>query len=566
MADIESSADIDPSAEVFMPGTTARRPHVADPTSANEDAPLTGADRAALGRIAELVAGGAEEQVLFTAAAAEIGGLVGADRSWLVRFDRDAAVVVAAHGVEAVPEERWSLTRDLRRLRDAGQGLRFVLSSPSNTFPGGLAADGLQHAVGVPITVQGRVWGAAIVAVLRDEPFPADAEPRMTLLARIVATPLAGARHRADFERLAREQAALRRVAALVERRVEPDVVFEAVATETATVLERPASLLRYEEEGIYSIRAMSDGPLGVGLRVVYDPGCIAWRVQRSGTCERIDDYTEVPTAKFAHEIGLHAIVGAPINVDGTLWGVLTAMSFDGPAPVGTEIMLAQFASLCAAALANATTRPELSASRARVVAAADESRRRLQRDVHDGAQQRLAQTVMTLKLARQALDVARDADARAGLDLVDEALRQAERASAELRDVVRGILPAALARGGLEAGLRSLVADFPLPVDIRVAVPRLSPAVETTAYFVVAEAVTNVVKHAQATYARVGAGMDGETLEITVTDDGVGGADSAGGSGLVGLRDRVAARDGTLDVESPQGAGTMLRIRMPAF
>jgi signal transduction histidine kinase len=120
------------------------------------------------------------------------------------------------------------------------------------------------------------------------------------------------------------------------------------------------------------------------------------------------------------------------------------------------------------------------------------------------------------------------------------------------------------LARGGLEAGLRSLVADFPLPVDIRVAVPRLSPAVETTAYFVVAEALTNVVKHAQATYARVDAGLDGETLEITVTDDGVGGADSSGGSGLVGLRDRVAARDGTLDVESPQGEGTTLRIWMP--
>ena len=383
----------------------------------------------------------------------------------------------------------------------------------------------------------------------------------MTLLARLLATPLAGARHHVDFERLAKEQASLRRVAAFVERRVEPDVVFEAVAREAATLIGQPASLLKYEEEGVHSIRAMSEGPLGVGLRVVYDPGCISWRVKRSGTCERIDDYDEVLTAKYAHELGLRAIVGAPINVDGALWGALTAMSFEGPLPVGTEVTLAQFASLSAAALANATTRPELTASRARVVAAADESRRRLQRDVHDGAQSRLAQTVLTLKLARQALGT----DAGEGSELVDEALRQAERASIELRQVVSGILPAALARGGLEAGVRSLVADFPLPVDIDITVPRLAPPIETTAYFVVAEALTNVVKHAQASYARVTATMDGDALEITVSDDGVGGADSAGGSGLVGLWDRVAAREGTLEVHSPSGEGTTLRVRLPA-
>jgi len=561
MAYMKTSADIDPSAEVFMPGMTARRPHVADAAAPMDDAPLTGADHAALGRLAALVARGAEEQALFTAAAEEIGRLIGADRSWLVRFDHDAAVVVAAHGVAAPVDGRWPLTRDLRRLRDAGQGLRFELTSSHATFPGALAADELRHAVGVPVIVHGRVWGAAIAAVFRDDPFPADTEPRMALLARLLATPLAGARHRVDFERLAEEQASLRRVAELVERRVEPEAVFAAVANETATLFGQPASLLRYEEDGVYSIRAMSEGPLGVGMRVVYDPGCIAWRVKRSGTCERIDDYSEVPTAKFAHEIGLDAIVGAPINVDGALWGVLSSMSFDGPLPVGTEVMLAQFASLTAAALANATTGPELSASRARVVAAADESRRRLQRDVHDGAQQRLAQTVLTLKLARQALDP----DAVAALELVDEALRQAERASAELRETVRGILPAALARGGLEAGLRSLVADFPLPVDIAVAVPRLAPALETTAYFVVAEALTNVVKHAQASYARVTATMDGDTVEVTVSDNGVGGADASGGSGLVGLSDRVAARDGTLKVHSPPGAGTTLRVRLPA-
>ena len=543
-----------------MPSMAARRPHVADATTTIDDAPLTGADHAALGRIAALVARGAPDEVLFTAVVEEIGRLVGADRSWLLRFDHDAAVVVAMQGAATPVEDRWPLTRDLRRVRDAGQGLRFVLTSDSARFPRELDADGLRHAVGVPIIVHGRVWGAAIAAVHRDEPFHEDTEPRMTLMARLLATPLAGARHHGDFERLAKEQASLRRVAALVERRVEPDVVFAAVAREAASLIGQPASLLKYEEEGVYSIRAMSEGPLGVGLRVVYDPGCISWRVKRSGTCERIDDYDEVLTAKYAHELGLRAIVGAPINVDGALWGALTAMSFEAPLPVGTEVTLAQFASLSAAALANATTRPELTASRARVLAAADESRRRLQRDVHDGAQQRLAQTVLTLKLAREALD----ADARAGADLVDEALRQAELASTELRETVRGILPAALARGGLEAGLRGTVADFPLPVDIDVSIPRLAPAIETTAYFVVAEALTNVVKHAEASYARVTAAMHGDAVEIAVTDDGVGGADAAGGSGLMGLRDRVAAREGTFELHSPPGEGTALRVRLP--
>jgi GAF domain-containing protein len=350
MARSTTPAGVDPSAEVFMPSMTARRPHVADATAVREEAPLSGADHAALGRIAALVARGAEEAALFTAAAEEIGCLVGADRSWLVRFDPDAVVVVAMQGAATQVDSRWPLTRDLRRLRDAGQGLRFELTSAFGTFTGGLAADGVRHAVGVPIVVHGRVWGAAIVASRREEPFREDTEPRMTLLARL-----------------------LRRVAALVERRVEPEVVFAAVTTEAAKLFGHPASLLRYEEEGFYTLRAMSE-ELGVGMRVPFDPGCIAWRVKRSGTCERIDDYDEVPTAQFAHDIGLRAAVGAPINVDGALWGVISSLSFDGPCPLGTEVTLARYASLSAAALANASTRPELSASRARVAAAADES------------------------------------------------------------------------------------------------------------------------------------------------------------------------------------------------
>jgi signal transduction histidine kinase len=213
----------------------------------------------------------------------------------------------------------------------------------------------------------------------------------------------------------------------------------------------------------------------------------------------------------------------------------------------------------------------DLLASRARVVAAADEARRRLQRDVHDGAQQRLVHTVIALKLARDALT-----PGSPPRRLVEEALRNAELAGRELRDVVHGILPAALARGGLPAGIEALLDSVALPVDVRVDAPRLNPGVERTAYFVVAEALTNVVKHANAsraavlihvdTHADIDADIqvDGAALVVEVRDDGVGGADPAPGSGLTGLRDRVEAGQGRFAVTSPRGRGTVVRAVLP--
>ncbi|MDT7742152.1 MAG: hypothetical protein QOE59_1230 [Actinomycetota bacterium] len=225
----------------------------------------------------------------------------------------------------------------------------------------------------------------------------------------------------------------------------------------------------------------------------------------------------------------------------------------------GVETRLTQFAELAAVAIANAETTAKLTASRARVVATADETRLRLQRDVHDGAQQRLVHTIIALKLARDAL-----ADWSPATDLVDEALANAERANSELRDIVHGILPASLTRGGLRAGLESLVADLTFPVDLRVTAPRLPTATETTAYFVVAEALTKMVKHAQAHHARVQVNLDGDTLAIEVYDDGVGGADPTRGTGLIGLRDRVDAAEGALAITSPASHGTTLQVTLP--
>ena len=246
--------------------------------------------------------------------------------------------------------------------------------------------------------------------------------------------------------------------------------------------------------------------------------------------------------------------------VDGRVWGVMVATSPEaGSLPADTESRLENFTELVATAISNIQAREEVAASRARIVAAADDERRRVVRDLHDGAQQRLVHTVITLKLARRAVEHEQD-DAAA---LVTEALDQAERATAELRELAHGILPAALTRGGLRAGVDALASRMPVPVELGVSVDRLPAAVEATAYFVVAEALTNVAKHARAERAAVTARVEDGTLVVEVRDDGVGGA-QRDGSGLIGLADRLAALDGELRVESPADRGTVVAAAIP--
>jgi signal transduction histidine kinase len=252
--------------------------------------------------------------------------------------------------------------------------------------------------------------------------------------------------------------------------------------------------------------------------------------------------------------------VGAPIVVEGALWGAMVVISRQPePLPAGMEARIGQFTELVAAAISNIEARAQLAASRARIVAATDRERRRVVRDLHDGAQQRLVHTVITLKLAREALGHGRDTAAA----LVAEALEHAERATTELRDLSHGILPSALTHGGLRAGVEELTSRMPLRVDNDVTPARLPAAVEATAYFVVSEALTNVVKHARAGHAEVTARIEDATLAIRVRDDGAGGA-RPDGSGLVGLADRLAALDGRLRIESPAGGGTLIEAEIP--
>jgi signal transduction histidine kinase len=227
--------------------------------------------------------------------------------------------------------------------------------------------------------------------------------------------------------------------------------------------------------------------------------------------------------------------------------------------PPGIEDRLAAFAELVATAIANAQSRADLEASRARLVTEADAARRRVVRDLHDGAQQRLVHTVITLELAQRALR-RDDHDVE---PLIAEALEHSQQANAELRELAHGILPADLVRGGLQGGVDAFVERLGLAVEVDLPPERFPAEIEASAYFIVAEALTNIVKHARAESAAVSASVQDGRLQLEVRDDGIGGADP-GGRGLVGLNDRVTALRGRLSVHSPAGGGTVLTATLP--
>jgi signal transduction histidine kinase len=331
-----------------------------------------------------------------------------------------------------------------------------------------------------------------------------------------------------ELRMLADEQAALRRLATAVAGNVPPAEIFEAVALEVGALLGADdAAVSRF----------------GVERRVELDRSPAVAEVHRTGRSARVDQ-----------------AVASPIVVDGRLWGAIVASTKRKPLPADTEERMASFTELVATVIAGAESRAELTASRARAVAAGDEARRRLQRDLHDGAQQRLVSTVLALKLARQALG---DANREVG-ELLDEALAQAEGGAAELRELSHGLLPSALTRGGLRAGIDALASRAPVPASLEISVERLPAPLEAAAYFIVAEALTNAVKHARASRVQIAAILDDRALRLEVRDDGVGGARIHGGSGLLGLSDRAAAMNGRLLIESPPGRGTVVAATLP--
>ena len=372
---------------------------------------------------------------------------------------------------------------------------------------------------------------------------------------------------RAELNRLLEEQAALRRVATLVAQTVSPSRIFETVTREVGLLSGADlARMERYEADGtVTGVAAWSRGEdpeLAVGTRIALEGVSIAAQVRDSGNPVRVDSFADAsgPIAEEARALGIRSSVGGPIVVEGHLWGVIAASSKgEEPFPAETESQIAEFTDLVATAVANAESREELLASRARIVAAADEARRRIERDLHDGAQQRLVHTIVTLKLAGRAIQEGGQAE-----DLVDEALEHSQRATAELRELAHGILPSVLSRGGLRPGVDSVVSRIPIPVAADVSGDRFPSAIEATAYFIISEALTNAAKHSGADHAEVRVHREDGVLRVEVRDDGVGGANLNEGSGLIGLHDRAVALDGRLRVESSPGSGTLIVATLP--
>jgi signal transduction histidine kinase len=371
-------------------------------------------------------------------------------------------------------------------------------------------------------------------------------------------------------EDLVREHAALRRVATLVAREPSPPEVFAAVTKEAGALLgAQRATLLRVKNpEWAVVVAGWSDGtapPVPVGHRGALDGRGILGQMLQTARPVRIEDFDEVgdgPVAELMRQLGIRSGAGGPIILGGRVWGAVTAVWPEGVSmPAGAEHRVAAFAELVSYAIENAETRDELAASRARLVEAADETRRRIERDLHDGAQQRFVAAALELTVLDRRLE--RDpASARTVLARVRE---QIDSGLAELRDLARGIHPAVLTDRGLEPAMTALVQRAPVPVDLRVMVPeRLDTAIEAAAYFLVSEALTNVAKYAQAGAVRVEVDATGGTLTVTVADNGIGGADPAGGSGLRGLVDRVNAVGGDLQINSTPGQGTRLHARLP--
>jgi signal transduction histidine kinase len=546
----------------------------------------------ALRRVAELVAREAEPAAVFNAVAEEMASCLDAYNATVIRHEGDFLVIEALASFNQdlpnppVVGQRLPLAGDHVAPMIARTGRPARMDSHEHAAGETAAlirALGIQSMVGVPIVVGGQLWGSAAVGS-RTGPLPPDTEVRMADFADLVATSIANAATRAELQAgrdslrelaeslsvLARQQAALRRVATLVARGVSQSEVFSAVAEEMAGCLNvGNAEVLRYEDDGAATVVVASYAEPGVphlslGERLSTEGDNVAATVSRTRQSARMDSWEDAagPIAQRVRELGVRSRIGAPIVVDERLWGIaVVATTEPEPLPPDTESRIVEFAELVATAIAAATTRAELIASRARIVAAADDARRRLERDIHDGAQQRLVSLALKLRLTEESVPCERD-DLKS---MLSEAVSGLTDVFQELQELSRGIHPAILSTGGLPAAFKTLARRSPVPVNLDVTIEqRLPESVEVAAYYVVAEALTNAAKHAQASEVRIRARTTGASLDLLISDDGIGGADSGRGSGLIGIKDRIEVLGGRMQVDSPPGAGTALDITIP--
>jgi signal transduction histidine kinase len=545
-----------------------------------DDLRVLAEEQAALRRVATLVARGATPEEVFAAVAEEVGQLIPVDLATMCRYDsgRMLTFVASWGGVsERFPVGSQGALGGINVgtvVFETGRPVRIDhYAERASGVQGARVRDaGVRSAVGTPIIVEGRLWGVISAASSLEQPLPPDTEARLASFTELVATAIANAQSRAALARLAQEQAALRRVATLVARGVPPEEVFAAVTAEAGQLLgAHLAGMGRYESDQAVTVLATwpaedGDHPLVPGPWPL-EGGDLASAVFQTGRPVRIDDYRGVPgriAAFVRDELGIGSSVASPILDEGRLWGVLFLHSKLARQPFtpDTESRLTGFTELVATAIANAENLAALAASRARIVAAADDTRRRIERDLHDRIQQQLASLMLDLRTV-QASVPARFGELHGKLSPIAERLASV---SDQVRAISHGVHPAILSKSGLESALKSLALQSVMPVELHLRAGRRLPEhVEVAAYYAVSEALTNAAKHAHASAVHVELDTPGPILQLAIRDDGIGGADPANGSGLVGLSDRIEALGGTLEVSSPAGSGTTLLIEIPA-
>jgi signal transduction histidine kinase len=547
-------------------------------------------EQAALRRVATLVARQPAAGQVLASVTEEVGRLLRAGCTQMLCFEDDGTATAVAGWVDSDVCGR-RIPDGTRLTVEADDLAGFVLRKRSATRmssdslrEGGLVADhvrrcGLRSATASPIEVEGQLWGVMIAGWATPEP-PVDAESRIAEFAHLVATSISNAQARAEVVRLAEEQAALRSVATLVAKGEAPSVIFTRVAEEIARISHVDnAFVYRFEADGTATVVATSgtaDVRLPVGTNWSLEGDSVVATVFRTGRPARMDGYRDatgplaaaMPSPEFSS-------VGAPIVIGGRLWGAATATTATragalpadaeairrGRLPADAEERIAKFADLIAIAISNADARAQLTASRARVVAAADEARRRLERDLHDGIQQGLVSLALALREAEAMAPSEPPALPNAIAGVADGLTGVLD----ELREISRGLHPAILSEGGLGYALKALVRRSGVPATLNVRIDgRLPERVEVPAYYIVAEALTNAAKHARASTVDVDVEVTDSVVRITVRDDGVGGADLGRGSGLIGLVDRVEAAGGEITITSPPGEGTSLLATLP--
>jgi signal transduction histidine kinase len=533
-------------------------------------------EQAALRRVATLVARATPPQEVFAAVAEEVGWLLALDFAILVRYDpQDMLEVVGTWtrtGAAAPTPVGGRLPLGGRNVTtlvyQTGRPARIDYSDVSGVI-GQVASRGwgLRSSVGVPVSAESRLWGCMVVAFGGQElqPLPADTEARLASFTELVATAIANTQARVELRGFAEEQAALRRVATLVAAAVPPEEAFAAVADETGRLfLVDVASLYRYEPDGTATVVASAGGLFTVGSRLKLEGKNSTTLVYQTGRAARMDSYddTSGPLGNDARKRGIRSSVGTPLMVEGRLWGMLgVGTTTEQPLPPDAEARLASFAELVATAIANAESRSELAASRRRIVAASDQARQRIERDLHDGTQQRLVSLGLAARAAEANVPDDRG-DLRAELSSIAAGLADAV---AELQEVSRGIHPAVLSERGLGPALRTLARRSAVPVELDVMTgSRFPEPVEVAAYYVASEALANAMKHARPSHVEISLTARDGGLLLSIRDDGIGGADPARGSGLVGLTDRVEALGGSIHVHSPAGVGTHITVDLP--